>query len=129
MVKYKNDLTGVPSAIGPYSQATQVGSLFFLSGQIPLDPNTGALAGGGIEEQTEQVMSNLSHVLKGLGLGFENVCKTTILLTDLSHFQTVNSIYGRWLENARPARATFQVAGLPLGSLVEIEMIAVEDKV
>ncbi|MCB0328368.1 MAG: RidA family protein [Bdellovibrionales bacterium] len=124
MVKYINGAEGAPGAIGPYSQATVVGNLAFLSGQVPIDPSTGKLVEGGIEEQTDQVMQNLSAVLRKLGADFSNVCKTTILLKDLSHFATVNELYGTAMGEAKPARATFQVAGLPLGALVEIEMIA-----
>jgi 2-iminobutanoate/2-iminopropanoate deaminase len=124
MVDYINDSDGAPGAIGPYSQATRVGDMAFLSGQVPLDAETGKLVEGGIEAQTHQVMKNLSLVLKRLGGDFSNVCKTTILLQDLADFSTVNEIYGEWMKESRPARATFQVAGLPLNSLVEIEMIA-----
>ncbi|NBW40018.1 RidA family protein [bacterium] len=124
MVEYINDSEGAPSAIGPYSQATRVGDMIFLSGQVPLDAETGKLVEGGIEAQANQVMKNLSLVLKNVGGDFSNVCKTTILLQDLSHFGVVNEIYGAWMKDSRPARATFEVAGLPLGSLIEIEMIA-----
>ncbi|MCB0320748.1 MAG: RidA family protein [Bdellovibrionales bacterium] len=124
-MKYLNGAEGAPNAIGPYSQATRVGNFVFLSGQIPLDPATGSLVPGGIEEQAERVMQNLQSVLKNAGANFQNVAKTTILLADLQHFAKVNEIYGKWMGDAKPARATFQVAALPLGSLIEIEMIAV----
>jgi 2-iminobutanoate/2-iminopropanoate deaminase len=84
------------------------------------------LVGAGIEEQTKQVLKNLSAVLAGLGLSFKDVVKTTIFLTDLANFQTVNKIYGDALEGHKPARSTFQVSGLPLGAIVEIEMIALD---
>ncbi|MCO6430582.1 MAG: RidA family protein [Deltaproteobacteria bacterium] len=124
MIEYINDVADAPKAIGPYSQAVICNGMVFLSGQIPLDPATGQLAGSDIETQTEQVMKNLSAILKHLQLDFAAVAKTTILLSDLGHFKTVNGIYEKWLGKYRPARATFQVAGLPLGSLVEIEMVA-----
>ena len=124
MIQYHNDLAEVPKAIGPYSQATQVGNLYFLSGQVPLDPATGKLSGSDINEQIEQVMKNLSSVLSALELDFSNVAKTTILLTDMNQFPVVNEVYQKWLGDNRPARATFAVAGLPAGALVEIEMIA-----
>lgn len=124
MIKYINSAENAPKAIGPYSQATTCGSLAFLSGQIPLDPATGKLVVGGIEEQAHQVMKNLKEVLQTLKLDFQNVAKTTILLQDLSHFQKVNEIYASHLGDAKPARATYQVAALPLGALIEVEMIA-----
>ena len=124
MTKYINDAPNAPKAIGPYSQAAQIGNLTFLSGQIPLDPQTGQLVPGGIKEQTEQVLKNISAVLTHVKLDFSHVAKTTIFLTDLSHFQVVNEIYERVLGGAKPARSTIQVAALPRGSLIEIEMIA-----
>ena len=124
MVDYINDSEGAPGAIGPYSQATRVGNIAFLSGQVPIDPSTGELVEGGIEEQIVQVMKNLKAVLTNLGCNFSNVAKTTILLKDLSHFGTVNEIYAESMEGAKPARATFEVARLPMDCLVEIEMIA-----
>lgn len=125
-IDYITNAPGAPEAIGPYSQATVAGNLVFLSGQIPLDPKTKQIVEGGIEKQAEQVMSNLKAVLEHIGIGFGNVVKTTILLQDLAHFQTVNAIYEKWLGGVKPARATFQVAGLPRGSLIEIEMTAVK---
>jgi 2-iminobutanoate/2-iminopropanoate deaminase len=123
-IKYINNAEGAPGAIGPYSQATILGSIMFLSGQVPIDPATGKLVEGGINEQAEQVMKNLSKVLASQNISFNDVAKTTILLSDMANFAAVNEIYGRWMGEARPARATFQVAGLPLGALIEIEMIA-----
>lgn len=125
MINYINDVTTAPKAIGPYSQATSAGTTVFLSGQIPLHPETGTLVEGGIEQQTEQVLRNITAVLTHLKLSFKDVAKTTIFLTDLAHFQTVNAIYERILGGARPARSTIQVAGLPRGALIEIEMIAI----
>lgn len=122
---YINGAPNAPAAIGPYSQAVVAGDLVFLSGQVPLIPGRSDLAQG-IEAQTEQVMSNLAAVLKHCELEFSNVAKATIFLTDLGHFQTVNAIYERWLAGIKPARATVQVAALPKGALVEIEMIALK---
>lgn len=113
-----------PAAIGPYSQGIKAGDLVFFSGQIPLDPATGEVVAGGIEAQTERVMANLQAVLAAAGLGFEQVVKTTIFLTDLADFATVNGIYGRFFGPVPPARSTVQVAALPRGVAIEIEMTA-----
>ena len=115
---------GAPAAIGPYSQATQVGGFVFCSGQIPLDPKTMQVVEGGVEEQTRQVLENLTHVLQAAGCGLGDVAKTTIFLTDMADFKAVNTIYGEVFGDFRPARATVAVAGLPLGGLVEIECVA-----
>ncbi len=116
-----------PKAIGPYSQAIAVapGRMVFLSGQVPLDPATGAIVPGDIEAQTERVMKNLAAVLQAAQLGFEDVVRTTIYLTDLADFARVNEVYGRFFSAAPPARATVQVAALPRGARVEIDAIAV----
>jgi 2-iminobutanoate/2-iminopropanoate deaminase len=113
-----------PAAIGPYSQAIRAGSLVFLSGQIPLDPATGALVQGDIVAQTTRVMENLRAVLAAAGCSFADVVRTTIYLVDLAHFATVNETYGRFFEAPFPARATVQVAALPKGAQVEIDAIA-----
>lgn len=113
-----------PSAIGPYSQAVKVGDLVFCSGQIGLDPATGALVGGGVEGEARQVMKNLGEVLAAAGVGFAHVVRTTIYLTDLGDFAVVNRIYGEQVGTAPPARATVQVAALPKGATVEIDAIA-----
>jgi 2-iminobutanoate/2-iminopropanoate deaminase len=118
-------ISGAPKAVGPYSPVVRTGNLVFLSGQVGLNPETSQLVGSGIEEQTEQVMMNLKTVLAGVGLSFKDVVKSVIFLTDLSNFQTVNKIYGERLEGHKPARSTIQVSALPLGAIVEIEMIAV----
>lgn len=112
-----------PAAIGPYSQAIRAGDFIFCSGQIGLDPATGALREG-VAAQTEQALDNLAAVLAAAGAGFADVVKTTIFLTDLADFQTVNAIYGRRLGGNLPARSTVQVAALPRGASIEIEMIA-----
>jgi 2-iminobutanoate/2-iminopropanoate deaminase len=114
-----------PSAIGPYSQGVVANGFLFTAGQIALDPVAGKIVEGGIVEQTERVMQNLQEVLKAAGVKWTDVVKTTVYLQDLSHFPTVNEIYGRWLGNARPARSTVQVSGLPRGALVEIDAIVV----
>ncbi|MFW7380347.1 MAG: RidA family protein [Oligoflexus sp.] len=113
-----------PKALGPYSQAIKSGSTIYCSGQIPLDPKTGNLVSGDIATETRQVMENLKAVLQEAGASFKDVVKTTIYLQDLKNFSTVNEIYASYLEAPYPARATFEVAGLPLGASVEIEMIA-----
>jgi 2-iminobutanoate/2-iminopropanoate deaminase len=97
----------------------------FTAGQIALDPVAGKIVEGGIVDQTERVMQNLQEVLKAAGATWDDVVKTTVYLHDLSHFPTVNEIYGRWLGKARPARSTVQVPGLPRGALVEIDAVAV----
>lgn len=115
-----------PEAIGPYSQAIECrpGRLLFLSGQIPLDPATGALVGGGVAEQTRRVLQNLDAVLLAAGLARWNVVKTTIYLVNLQDFALVNEVYAEYFGDHRPARATVQVAALPKGALVEIEAVA-----
>jgi 2-iminobutanoate/2-iminopropanoate deaminase len=115
-----------PAAIGPYSQAVRVGSTIYCAGQIPLDPASGQIVAGGITEQTQRVMANIGAVLKAEGLTFGNVVKTTIFLTDFADFQTVNEIYGSKFTSEPPARSTVQVAALPKGAKVEIEVIAVD---
>ena len=113
-----------PAAIGPYSQAIKAADLVFISGQIPLDPASGEIAGASIEAQTERVMKNLAAVLKAAGSGLDKVIKTTIYLTDLSDFAVVNEIYGSYFNDSPPARATIEVSGLPKGVKVEIDAIA-----
>ncbi|MDB4987194.1 MAG: putative endoribonuclease [Myxococcaceae bacterium] len=114
-----------PGAIGPYSQAIRAGQFVFLSGQIPLDPDSGAMVGGDdVEAQTVQVMKNLAAVLLAAGSSFGQVVKSTIFLTDLGDFAVVNRIYGAHFPSEPPARATVQVAALPRGAKVEIELTA-----
>jgi len=113
-----------PKAIGPYSQAIRGGGLLFCSGQIPLDPVTGNLRGTSIAEQAEQVMANIEAVLAAAGVGFADVVKSTVYLTDLADFAAVNEIYERRFTTAPPARSTIEVKGLPRGANVEIEVIA-----
>ena len=113
-----------PAAIGPYSQAVRSGSLVFCSGQIPLDPKSGEIVGGDIAVQTRRVMDNIAALLRAEGLSFDNIVKTTIFLTNLGDFQVVNQIYGSYFKNDPPARSTVQIAALPRGANVEIEVIA-----
>ncbi len=113
-----------PQAIGPYSQAIKAGGFLFLSGQIPLDPTTGTLVDGDISAQTRRVLDNIREVLSAAGCGFSSVVKTSIFLTDLGDFATVNGIYAEYFLAPFPARSTFQVAALPKGSRIEIEVVA-----
>src|SRR5947207_9610690 len=113
-----------PKAIGPYSQAISVGDFIFTSGQIPLDPATQQLVQGDIRAQTERVMENLGAVLAAAGVGFDKVVKATIFVADLNDFAAVNEIYGKRFPENPPARSTVQVAALPKGARVEIELIA-----
>ena len=113
-----------PAAIGPYSQAVRTGSLLFVSGQIPLDPVSGQLIGGGIEAQTHQVLKNLVAILSAANATLDDVVKTTIFLKDMQQFQVVNEIYGSYFKPPYPARATVEVARLPKDVAVEIECVA-----
>ncbi len=113
-----------PAAIGPYSQAVEAGGFVFLSGQIPIDPATGAIVEGDAAAQAERVMDNLGGVLAAAGLGFRHVVRTTIYLVDLGDFAAVNDAYGRRFAGDPPARATVQVAALPRGARVEIDAVA-----
>jgi 2-iminobutanoate/2-iminopropanoate deaminase len=120
-----NEIDGAPKAVGPYSPAVRVGNTYYLSGQVGLDPATGKLIGADIETQTRQVFKNLSSVLKGLGLSFNSVAKSTVFLTDMANFQTLNALYAEAMGTHKPARSTIQVSALPMGALIEIELIAV----
>jgi len=113
-----------PAAVGPYSQAVQVGDFIYSAGQIPLVPATGKLIEGGIEAQTRQVMQNLAAVLEAAGSSLAHVIKTTIYVTDLANFAAINQVYGSFFAADPPARSTVQVAALPLGAQVEIEVVA-----
>lgn len=113
-----------PEAVGPYSQAVKVGNFVHTAGQIGIDPQTGLIVDGGIASQTEQVLRNLAAVLEAAGTSFDNVVKTTIFLRYMKDFSTVNSIYGDQFGDEKPARSTIAVSALPLGALVEMEMIA-----
>jgi 2-iminobutanoate/2-iminopropanoate deaminase len=113
-----------PAAVGPYSQAIAFGNLLFCAGQIPLDPVTGDLVGEDVTAQTERVCQNIAGVLKANGMTFGNVVKTTVFLTDLANFAAMNAVYSKYFTEPFPARSTIQVAGLPRGSQVEIEVTA-----
>lgn len=117
-----------PRAIGPYSQAVRAGELLFLSGQIPLDPQTGEIVPGGIREQTVRVLDNVRAVLTAAGAEPGSIVKATIFLTDLADFAIVNELYGEFLGSHRPARSTVQVAALPRGARIELEVIATGSK-
>ena len=116
---------GAPAAIGPYSPAIRAGGLLFISGQIPLRPETGELVAGDVTAQTEQVMRNLAALLQAAGASFEHVVRTTVYLTDLNDFAAMNDVYARHVVAPAPARATVQVSRLPRDVKVEIDAIAV----
>ena len=115
-----------PGAIGPYSQAIRANGFVFVSGQIPLDPATGAFVPGGVEEQAEQCLKNLTAVLAAAGCERSDVVKTTVFLTDMGDFAAVNAVYAKYFTECCPARSAVQVGALPKGALVEIEAIAAE---
>lgn len=115
-----------PKAIGPYSQAVRANGFVFLSGQIPLDPSTGEMVQGDVVAQTKRVMQNLEAVLAAAGSSFDRVVRATIYLADLADFAKVNEVYGAHFPSEPPARATVQVAALPRGARVEIDLVAAE---
>ncbi len=115
-----------PKAIGPYSQAVEINGMLFISGQVPLNPETGKIVDGDITAQTIQVMENIKAILDKAGYTFENVVKSTCLLSDMKNFGAMNEIYARYYPANPPARAAFAVKELPLGVLIEIETIAVK---
>ncbi len=113
-----------PAAVGPYSQAVRAGDFLFVSGQIGLDPNTGTMVGGGVEEQCRKVLDNLKAILAAGGLDMGAVIKATVYLQSIDDFKAVNEIYKQYFDGDYPARAAFEVGRLPLGALVEIEAVA-----
>ena len=113
-----------PAAIGPYSQAIQVGTLVYTSGQIPIDPATGAFAEGGIKEQTRQSLTNVKAILEEAGLSMSNVVKTTVFMADMNDFADMNTVYAEFFTEPYPARSAVAVKTLPKGALVEIEDVA-----
>ena len=113
-----------PAAIGPYSQAIEAGGLVFASGQLPINPSTGAFPEGGIKEQTRQSILNAQAILESAGCSLSNVVKTTVLLADIADFAAMNEVYASFFSEPFPARSAFAVSDLPKGALVEIEMIA-----
>lgn len=116
--------TNAPAAIGPYSQAIEANGMLFISGQVPVDPATSKVVEGGIVEQTEQVMKNIGAILQEAGYTYQDVIKSTCLLSDMANFKPMNEVYGKYYASDAPARAAFAVRELPLGVLVEIETIA-----
>lgn len=119
-----NDIPDAPKAVGPYSQMSVAGNTVYLSGQLPIDPKTGKLAGGTIEEQTEQVFNNIEAVLKGVGLELTDVARCSVYLTDMGTFSNMNAIYAKRFGGHRPARETIGVSALAVGAAVEITVIA-----
>lgn len=126
MTRQKITTKAGPAAIGPYSQAIVCGEMVFVSGQIPLDPATGAFVQGGIEAQTRQVMRNIGAILEAAGSSLDQVVKTTVYLADLNDFDEMNRTYGTFFTGDPPARATVQVAKLPKGASVEIDAISIK---
>ena len=119
-----NATKNAPAAVGPYSQAIDCGDTVYCSGQIPLDPQTGAVVEGGLEAQAHQMFRNVKAVLAEAGLGLENVVKTTVFMTDLGQFGALNAIYAEYFAEPFPARSCVEVSALPKGVLVECEVIA-----
>jgi 2-iminobutanoate/2-iminopropanoate deaminase len=118
------DAPSGPAPVGPYSVAVEANGFVFISGQGALDPGTNQVVVGGVEAETEQVMKNIGAILADVGLGYEDIVKTTIFLADMDDFPLVNAIYGKYVADAKPARSTVEVARLPLDISVEIEVIA-----
>ena len=113
-----------PKAVGPYSQAIAVGDFLFCAGQIPLDPATGELVAGDVSAQAERVLQNIAGVLRANGMTFANVVKSTVFMVDLANFAAMNTVYAKYFTEPFPARSTIQIAALPKGAQVEIEVIA-----
>lgn len=124
MAKAVIETMSAPAAIGPYSQGTKADGIVYVSGQLPIDPKTGEFPGQDIEAQTRQSLENVKAVLEAAGMTMANVVKTTVLLADIADFAAMNQVYGVYFEAPYPARAAFQVAALPKGAKVEIEVIA-----
>jgi 2-iminobutanoate/2-iminopropanoate deaminase len=116
-----------PQAVGPYAQGVRVGQLVFVSGQVALDPATGVLVDGGVEEQTRRVLTNLEAILKAAGSGLNRVVKATVYMTDLSSFAAMNEVYASFFPGEKPARVTVEVSRLPKDGLVEIDAIGTVD--
>jgi 2-iminobutanoate/2-iminopropanoate deaminase len=115
-----------PAAIGPYSQAVEMNNTLFVSGQIPINPETGKLVEGDITKQTEQVFKNISAILEAAGYTFSDVIKSTCILSDIGNFKAMNEVYARFYTEKQPARAAYAVKDLPMGALIEIETIAMK---
>lgn len=123
-MKQTIDTPQAPAAIGPYSQAIEVNSFIYTSGQLPIDPATGTFPEDGIQEQTRQSLENVRNILAEAGVGMENVVKTTVLLSDIADFGAMNEVYAQFFQAPYPARSAFAVKDLPKGALVEIEVVA-----
>ena len=121
MIKRIIQTEQAPAAIGPYSQAIRIGDFLYTSGQIALDPESGIFLSGEIEEETEQTLKNISAILQAGGVNFENVIKTTVYLSDLNDFTSMNQVYEKYFSKNKPARACVQVAALPKGAKIEID--------
>ena len=115
-----------PKANGPYSQAIEVNGFLYISGQLPVDVNTGKIVEGGIQAQTEQSLKNIGYILEEAGMNYSNVVKTTCLLSDIANFAAMNEVYAKYFTSECPARAAFAVKDLPMGAMVEIEVVAVK---
>ncbi len=113
-----------PKAVGPYSQAVEANGILFVSGQLPIDVNTGEFVSGGVEEQAHQVLKNIEYILNEAGYTFDNVIKSTVYLTDMANFLDMNEVYAQYFKEPFPARVAFAVVGLPKGALVEIDVVA-----
>lgn len=124
MPKVIPEISGAPAPVGPYSVAAEANGFVFLSGQVAFDPATGGRVDSSVAAEAEQVMKNIGSILEGLGLGYDDVVKTTIFLTDIADFGAVNDVYGRCFATLPPARSTVGVAALPVGFNVEIEVVA-----
>ena len=124
MPKEIHEAPSGPKPLGPYSVVTEARGLVFISGMIAIDPDTGERIAGGVAPQAEQVMRNIGAVLGDVGLGYDDIVKTTIFVTDMHDFAIVNDVYGRYVGDSKPARSTVEVSGLPGGFVVEIETIA-----
>ncbi len=120
--------TNAPGAIGPYSQAVQAGGMVFVSGQLPIDPATGAFAGNDVKSQTRQSLTNIKNILASEGIGMDQVIRVGVFLKDMNTFGDMNEVYGEFFEGDYPARAAVEVARLPKDALVEIEAVAVAEK-
>lgn len=127
-MKVRIQTDSAPAAIGPYSQAIRANGFVFVSGQIPIQPETGEFVPGGIAEQTEQVLKNLSAVLEAAGSSLLQVVKTTVFLADMKEFSEMNQVYGKYFGDTPPARATVAAAGLPRNARVEIEAVALDSE-
>lgn len=113
-----------PKAVGPYSQAVEANGILFVSGQLPIDVNTGEFVSGGVKEQAHQVLKNIEYILNEAGYTFDNVIKSTVYLTDMANFLDMNEVYAQYFKEPFPARVAFAVVGLPKGALVEIDVVA-----